>query len=67
MFTAGFIPGVMTALMIECVMLSVCVKHKYPEGKERPGKGNKDMLNSFWALLFPIIILAASIRFGYAN
>ena len=58
MFTAGFIPGIITALMMSVYVIWYAVKHKIPRGEGTPWKEKiKILMNSFWALLFPVIIL----------
>ncbi|MGI6433236.1 MAG: TRAP transporter large permease [Sphaerochaetaceae bacterium] len=58
LFTAGFIPGVITALAMSAYVVWYAVKHKLPRGEGTPWRGKlKILADSFWALLFPVIIL----------
>lgn len=58
MFTAGFIPGMITALMMSAYVV-VYAKRKNIPREERVNWGTKlhVLKDSFWALMFPVIIL----------
>lgn len=67
MFTAGFIPGIITALMMSVYVMIYAKRKKIPR-EERVNWRTKLLVlkDSFWALMFPVIILG-SIYSGLAT
>lgn len=58
LFTAGFIPGMITALMMSAYVMIYAKRKKIPLGESVPWKEKLHVLkDSFWALMFPVIIL----------
>ncbi len=58
LFLAGIIPGILIGLVLMLVNYITCRKHKYGNKHRFSGKKLlKTLLDSFWALLVPVIIL----------
>ncbi len=59
MFTAGFIPGLITALSLSCYVVIFAIVNKIPRVEEKLSFNEKWKIikDGFWALMFPIIIL----------
>jgi len=58
LFTAGFIPGLLTALMMSAYVVFYAKRKKIPLEESVPWREKLRILkDSFWALMYPIIIL----------
>jgi C4-dicarboxylate transporter DctM subunit len=58
MFTAGFLPGLLTAGMMSVYVIVYAVRHGIPkEPKLSMGQKIRQTVDSFWGLMFPVIIL----------
>lgn len=58
LFTAGFIPGMITALMMSAYVMIYAKRKNIPLGEGVPWRQKLHILkDSFWALMFPVIIL----------
>jgi len=57
-FTAGFIPGLLTAVFMSVYVYFAAKKHNIPRENRVPFRQKMHVLKeSFWALMFPVIIL----------
>ncbi len=66
-FTAGFIPGILTAIIMSAYVVYAAKKHGVPLTPRVPFKERLNTLvRSFWALMFPVIVLG-SIYSGIAT
>lgn len=61
MFTAGFMPGFLVALLFCLYVFFMAVKHKIPCRQEKLTIKQKLKVtgNSFWALMFPVVVLGS--------
>lgn len=58
LFTAGFIPGIFTALTLSAYVVVSAVRNKIPREVRVDWRTKLHILkDSFWALMFPVIIL----------
>ncbi|MDR1520864.1 MAG: TRAP transporter large permease [Planctomycetota bacterium] len=59
MFTAGFIPGIVTAAMMSVYVVYYASKHDIPREEEAMSWPERlhTLFGSFWALMFPVIVL----------
>ncbi len=58
MFTAGFIPGIITAIMMSVYVVFYASKYDIPREEAVPWPQKLHILySSFWALMFPVCVL----------